>query len=68
MNSGDVSMTRIDDAVMRILAVKLSMGLVETVNKTVDASESSETVTPKQTKAIPEVNRDVAASAALKAA
>lgn len=61
-------MTRIDDAVTRILAVKLSMGLVETVNKTVDASESSETVTPKQTKAIPEVNRDVAASAALKAA
>jgi len=64
-------MTRIDDAVTRILAVKFSMGLVNVVYKKVSTTEESseaETEASKKTEAIPVVDRDVAASAALKAA
>jgi len=62
-------MTRIDDAVTRILAVKFSMGLINIVTKKTGTTEFlAEPEAPKETKAIPAVNRDIAASAALKAA
>lgn len=59
IDNGDISVDRIDDAVKRILAVKLAMGLVEVVHTSTVPLKKQDTFL---------VNNVAAAEAALKAA
>lgn len=48
IQSGEVAMDRIDDAVKRILAVKMAMGIVQIVNKNAESTVQK----PREFKAV----------------